>query len=167
VAVGAAHALEAHGLGRVAVVDFDVHHGNGTEDIFRDDERVLMVSTFQHPFYPYSGIEGRSERMVNVPLRAYTDGSGFRQAVELHWLPALERFRPEALFVSAGFDAHREDDMASLGLVEADYAWVTQQIMAVAEKHAGGRVISMLEGGYSLSALGRSVVAHLKVLAAV
>lgn len=167
VAVGAAHALEAHGLERVAIADFDVHHGNGTEDIFRGDERVLMVSTFQHPFYPYSGIDGRSERMVNIPLPAYTDGTGFRQAVELHWLPALERFRPEALFISAGFDAHREDDMASLALVEADYAWVTRQIMAVAEKHAGGRVVSMLEGGYNLSALGRSAVAHLKVLAAV
>ncbi len=166
-AVGVAHALEAHGLKRVAVVDFDVHHGNGTEDIFRHDERVLMVSTFQHPFYPYSGIDGRSERMVNIPLPAYTDGAGFRQAVELHWLPALERFGPQALFVSAGFDAHREDDMASLGLVEADYAWVTRQIMALAEKHASGRVVSMLEGGYNLSALGRSAVAHLKALAAV
>jgi acetoin utilization deacetylase AcuC-like enzyme len=166
-AVGVAHALEAHGLKRVAVVDFDVHHGNGTEDIFRHDERVLMVSTFQHPFYPYSGIDGRSERMVNIPLPAYTDGAGFRQAVELHWLPALERFGPQALFVSAGFDAHREDDMASLGLVEGDYAWVTRQIMALAEKHASGRVVSMLEGGYNLSALGRSAVAHLKALAAV
>jgi acetoin utilization deacetylase AcuC-like enzyme len=165
VAVGAAHALEAHGLDRVAVVDFDVHHGNGTEDIFHDDERVLMVSTFQHPFYPYSGTERRSERMVNVPLPAYTDGAGFRRAVESQWLPALERFRPQAIFVSAGFDAHREDDMASLRLVEADYAWVTQRIADAAEAHAGGRIVSTLEGGYNLSALARSVTAHLKVLA--
>ena len=165
VAVGAAHALEAHGLERVAVVDFDVHHGNGTEDIFREDERVLMVSTFQHPFYPYSGIEGRSERMVNVPLPAYTDGQGFRAAVETYWLPALERFGPQAIFVSAGFDAHREDDMASLRLVEDDYAWVTRLICEVAERHAGGRVVSLLEGGYNLSALGRSVAAHLRIMA--
>ena len=167
VAIGVAHALDAHGLARAAVVDFDVHHGNGTEDIFRDDERVLMVSTFQHPFYPYSGIDGRSERMVNIPLAAYTDGSGFRAAVQSHWLGALERFRPQVLFVSAGFDAHREDDMAALGLVEADYAWVTQVIKQAAEKHAEGRVISVLEGGYNLSALGRSVTAHLKVMAGV
>jgi acetoin utilization deacetylase AcuC-like enzyme len=165
VAVGAAHALAVHGLERVAVVDFDVHHGNGTEDIFRDDERVLMVSTFQHPFYPYSGVEGRSDRMVNVPLPAYTSGAGFRQAVESYWLPALERFCSEAIFVSAGFDAHRDDDMAALGLVEADYAWVTQQILQVADQHAGGRIVSALEGGYNLGALGRSVVTHLKALA--
>jgi acetoin utilization deacetylase AcuC-like enzyme len=165
VAVAAAHALEQHGLERVAVVDFDVHHGNGTEDIFRDDGRVMMVSTFQHPFYPYSGIEGRSERMINIPLAAYSDGAKFRAAVETWWLPALDEFRPQMLFVSAGFDAHREDDMASLSLVEADYAWVTQRIRAVAERHAQGRIVSLLEGGYNLSALGRSVVAHLKVLA--
>jgi len=167
VAIGVAHALDAHGLARAAVVDFDVHHGNGTEDIFRDDERVLMVSTFQHPFYPYSGIDGRSERMVNIPLPAYTDGNGFRAAVQSHWLSALEQFRPQVVFVSAGFDAHREDDMAALGLVEADYAWVTQVIKQVAERHAEGRVISVLEGGYNLSALGRSVTAHLKVMAGV
>jgi len=165
VAIGVAHALDAHGLERAAVIDFDVHHGNGTEDIFRDDERVLMVSTFQHPFYPYSGIEGRSARMVNIPLPAYTDGSGFRAAVQAHWLSALEAFCPQVLFVSAGFDAHREDDMAALGLVEADYVWVTQVIKDVAERHAAGRMISVLEGGYNLGALGRSVTAHLKVMA--
>jgi acetoin utilization deacetylase AcuC-like enzyme len=167
VAVGAAHAMSQYGLDRVAVVDFDVHHGNGTEDIFRDDPRVLMVSTFQHPFYPYSGVDGRSERMVNIPLPAYTDGTGFRRAVESHWLPALNRFQPQAIYISAGFDAHREDDMASLGLVETDYVWVTQQIRDVAEQHASHRVISVLEGGYNLDALGRSVVAHLKVLVGV
>jgi len=164
IAVAAAHALEAYGLERVAIVDFDVHHGNGTEDIFRDDERVLMVSTFQHPFYPYSGIEGRSERMVNIPLAAYSTGKQFRAAVEEHWLPALTAFRPQMLFVSAGFDAHREDDMASLALVEADYAWVTEVICSVADRHAEGRIVSVLEGGYNLDALGRSAFAHLKVL---
>ncbi|MFN0314160.1 MAG: histone deacetylase family protein [Burkholderiales bacterium] len=165
VAVGAAHALVHHGLARVAVVDFDVHHGNGTENIFQDDARVLMVSTFQHPFYPYSGVEGRSGRMVNIPLPARSDGRQFRAAVEDHWLPALESFAPECLFISAGFDAHREDDMASLGLVEADYAWVTRKLVEVANRHAQGRIVSALEGGYALSALGRSVVAHIKVLA--
>ena len=165
IAVAAAHALDKHGLQRVAIADFDVHHGNGTEDIFRDDERVLMVSTFQHPFYPYSGIDGRTARMVNVPLAAYSAGKEFRAAVEDHWLPALERFAPQMLFISAGFDAHRDDDMAMLRLVEADYAWATQQLKLVADKHAGGRMVSMLEGGYELHALGRSAATHLKVLA--
>jgi acetoin utilization deacetylase AcuC-like enzyme len=164
VAVAAAHALEAHGLERVAIVDFDVHHGNGTEDIFRDDLRVMMVSTFQHPFYPYSGTEGRSDRMVNIPLPAYTSGMGFREAVETFWLPALERFEPRMLFLSAGFDAHREDDMASLNLTEADYAWVTERVKEVARRHAEGRIVSVLEGGYALNALGRSVVAHIRAL---
>lgn len=154
-----------HGLDRVAVIDFDVHHGNGTEDIFRDDPRVLMVSTFQHPFYPYSGIEGRSERMVNIPLAAHSGGAEFRAAVEQYWMPALEAFRPQMLFVSAGFDAHRDDDMAALNLVEADYAWITRQVYEVAARHAQGRIVSLLEGGYELHALGRSAAAHLKVLA--
>ena len=165
VAVAAAHALEHYGLQRVAIADFDVHHGNGTEDIFRDDERVLMVSTFQHTFYPYSGIDGHSGRMVNIPLAAYSGGKEFRAAVETHWLPALARFKPEMLFISAGFDAHRDDDMAMLKLVEADYAWVTQQLKAVADKYAQGRIVSSLEGGYEPHALGRSVVTHLKALA--
>jgi len=164
VAVAAAHALDHHGMERVAIADFDVHHGNGTEDIFRDDPRMLMVSTFQHPFYPYSGIDGRSERMVNIPLAAYSSGREFRAAVEQYWIPALERFRPEMLFISAGFDAHRDDDMAMLNLVEADYAWVTSIIKSIAERHGGGRIVSVLEGGYELHALGRSVAAHLKVL---
>ena len=165
VAVAAKHALEHHGLERVAIVDFDVHHGNGTEDIFAGDERVLMTGIFQHPFYPYSGIEGHSGRMVNIPLAAYSGGKEFRAAVEKHWLPTLERFKPEMLFISAGFDAHRDDDMAMLKLVEADYAWVTQQLKAVADKYAQGRIVSLLEGGYELHALGRSVATHLKALA--
>lgn len=164
IAVAAAHALEEHGIERVVIVDFDVHHGNGTEDIFRDDDRVRMVSTFQHPFYPYSGIDGRSARMVNIPLAAYSDGKVFRAAVSQYWLPAMEEFRPQMVFISAGFDAHRDDDMAALALVEADYAWVTQEIAKVADRHAKGRIVSMLEGGYELHALGRSVATHLKVL---
>lgn len=165
IAIAAAHALEVHGLERVAVVDFDVHHGNGTEDIFANDSRVLMVSTFQHPFYPYSGTEAPAGNMVNVPVPAGTRSDGFRQAVTDIWMPALRRFAPEAIFISAGFDAHYEDDMASLGLVEADYAWVTQQIKAVAAESAQGRIVSMLEGGYALSALARSVTTHVKALA--
>jgi acetoin utilization deacetylase AcuC-like enzyme len=164
IAIAAAHALEEHRLERVAVVDFDVHHGNGTEDIFRNDARVLMVSTFQHPFYPYSGIDGRSDRMVNIPLAAYTGGAQLREAVNTHWLPALDRFQPQMIFISAGFDAHRDDDMASLSWVESDYAWVTQTIADVAERYCAGRIVSVLEGGYELHALGRSVAAHLKVL---
>jgi acetoin utilization deacetylase AcuC-like enzyme len=165
IAVAAAHALEAHGLERVAVVDFDVHHGNGTEDIFANDPRVLMVSTFQHPFYPYSGTDDPAPNMINVPVPAGTRGEGFRQVVSDSWLPALRRFAPRAIFISAGFDAHYEDDMASLGLVEADYAWVTQQLKEIAAETAAGRIVSMLEGGYALSALARSVTAHIKVLA--
>lgn len=164
VAAGVAHAIEAHALERVAVVDFDVHHGNGTENIFRDDPRVMMVSTFQHPLYPYSGVKGRSERMVNIPLVAGSDCQLFREAVNQFWLPALERFQPQMLFISAGFDAHKDDDLASLNLVEADYTWVTQKIREVAQKHAGNRIVSALEGGYDLPALGRSVAAHLKAL---
>jgi len=165
IAIGVAHALEHHQLERVAVVDFDVHHGNGTEDIFRADPRVMMASTFQHPFYPYSGIEGRSERMVNIPLPALANGTAFRDVVSEHWLPALERFAPQAVFISAGFDAHRDDDMASLRLVEDDYVWVTREIKALAERHSAGRIVSSLEGGYNLQALGRSVTAHIKALA--
>ena len=164
VAVGAAHALAHYGLKRVAIVDFDVHHGNGTEDIFRDEPRVMMASTFQHPLYPYSGAEGRSERMVNIPLAAYSGGTEFRATVEAHWLPALDAFRPEMVFFSAGFDAHRDDEMAMLGLVEDDYAWVTGRIKSVADQYARGRIVSLLEGGYHLGALGRSAAAHIRVL---
>jgi acetoin utilization deacetylase AcuC-like enzyme len=164
IAVAALHALEHHGLERVAIIDFDVHHGNGTEDIFADDERALMVSTFQHPFYPYSGTDDPAPNMVNVPLAAGAGSQAFRDAVERHWLPALDRFAPQLVLFSAGFDAHVEDDMAMLRLVDQDYAWVTQQVKRVADRHAGGRIVSVLEGGYALSALGRSVVQHLRVL---
>jgi acetoin utilization deacetylase AcuC-like enzyme len=166
VAVGAAHALAAHGLERVAIVDFDVHHGNGTENIFAGDPRVLMVSTFQHPLYPYSGIEDPAPNMVNVPLAAGSGGEEFRAAVRDHWLPALEAHRPQLILISAGFDAHREDPLAGLKFVEADYAWVTHELIAVAERHAEGRVVSMLEGGYALSALGRSAAEHVRELLA-
>jgi acetoin utilization deacetylase AcuC-like enzyme len=165
VAVAARHALEAHGLERVAIIDFDVHHGNGTEDIFEDDAQVLMASTFQHPFYPYSGTENPARNMYNVPLPAGAGSREFREAVRETWLPALEGFKPQLILFSAGFDAHAEDEMAMLRFGDADYAWVTGEMKALAERHAAGRMVSVLEGGYALSALGRSAVQHLKVLA--
>jgi acetoin utilization deacetylase AcuC-like enzyme len=165
VAVAAAHALDAHGLERVAIVDFDVHHGNGTEDIFRDDPRVMLCSTFQHPYYPFSGADTVSDHIVNVPLPAGTTGPAYRDAFGTRILPRLEAFRPQMLLFSAGFDGHREDDMAQFGLVEADYVWITEQVMDVAARRAAGRIVSVLEGGYDLSALGRSVAAHIKTLA--
>jgi len=165
IAIGALHGLEAHGLERVAIVDFDVHHGNGTEEIFAGDERVLMASFFQHPFYPYSGTESPAKNMVNVPLPAGTRGEKVRSVVDEIWLPRLEQFSPQLILISAGFDAHREDDLGQMSLVEADYAFITQRVMDVASRHCQGRLVSSLEGGYNLSALGRSVVAHLRVLA--
>ncbi|HEX7645289.1 MAG TPA: histone deacetylase family protein [Burkholderiaceae bacterium] len=167
IAIAARHALEVRGLERVAIVDFDVHHGNGTEDAFAGEPRVLMVSFFQHPFYPYSGVsrEGSSANMINVPVPAFTKGDAVRQLVTDKWLPALHAHKPEMIFISAGFDAHKEDDLGQMGLVEADYAWMTERIMEVAREHANGRIVSCLEGGYNLSALGRSVVAHVKALA--
>lgn len=167
VAIAARHALDVRGLERVAIVDFDVHHGNGTEDIIAGDDRVLMVSFFQHPLYPYSGGVPMGTNMVNLPIPAYTRGAEIRALIEANWMPRLDAFRPQMLFISAGFDAHREDDLGQLGLVEADYAWITRRLMAVAERHAGSRIVSCLEGGYNLSALGRSVAAHLRVLAGV
>lgn len=167
VAVAARHALDRRGLERVAVIDFDVHHGNGTEDILAGDERVLMVGFFQHPLYPYLGTVPMADNVLNLPVPPYTRGAEICALIEAHWLPRLEAFRPQMLFVSAGFDAHREDDLGQLGLVEADYAWITRQIMTVAERHAQGRIVSCLEGGYHLGALARSVAAHLRVLAGV
>jgi len=166
VAVGALHALSAHGIKRVAIIDFDVHHGNGTEDIFAGDSRVLMASTFQHPLYPYSGTENVAPNMVNVPLPAGSGSEAFRAAVQEQWLPALDAHEPEIIYVSAGFDAHREDPLAGLKLTEADYAWVTRELVGVANRHARGRIVSTLEGGYALSALGRSVTEHIRELLA-
>jgi acetoin utilization deacetylase AcuC-like enzyme len=165
VAIAARHAVHAHGLQRVAIIDFDVHHGNGTEDIFEGDPHVLMASTFQHPFYPYSGTEEPAANMVNVPLAAGAGSREFREAVREAWIPALDDFEPQLVLFSAGFDAHAEDDMAMLRLTDADYGWVTEQVKAIAERHAQGRMVSMLEGGYALSALGRSAVQHIKVMA--
>jgi acetoin utilization deacetylase AcuC-like enzyme len=165
VAVAARHAVHEHGIERVAIIDFDVHHGNGTEDVFENDPNVLMASTFQHPFYPYSGTESPASNMVNIPLAAGAGSRQFREAVTKHWIPALDKFKPELVIFSAGFDAHAEDPLAMLELGDEDYAWVTGQVKGVAERHAGGRIVSMLEGGYALGALGRSVVQHVRVLA--
>jgi acetoin utilization deacetylase AcuC-like enzyme len=167
VAIAARYALDRRGLQRVAIVDFDVHHGNGTEDIIAGDERVLMVSIFQHPLYPYSGAVPQGENMVNVPVPAYTRGPEVRAMIEAMWLPALERFKPEMIFISAGFDAHREDDLGQLGLVDSDYEWMTRRIKEVALRHSQGRIVSCLEGGYNLGALSRSVGLHLRVLAGI
>jgi acetoin utilization deacetylase AcuC-like enzyme len=165
VAVGAAHALEAHGLERIAVVDFDVHHGNGTEEIFDGDPRVLFCSTFQHPFFPYTPLRENTANRISVPLEAGSGSKAFRTAVNQDWLPALRRFRPQMVFVSAGFDGHRDDDMAELNLTDADYHWVGRQILEVAAEFAEGRVVSVLEGGYELDSLARCVEDHVRLLA--
>ena len=164
VAVGAAHALEHFGLSRVAIADFDVHHGNGTEDIFRDDPRVMVCSTFQHPYYPYLGGESGNDHIINVPLPAGTDGDAYREAVVNHWQPALESFKPEMIFISAGFDAHWQDDQGQMRLNERDYRWISEFLKDIATRYSAGRIVSMLEGGYEPGALGRSVAAHMKVL---
>jgi acetoin utilization deacetylase AcuC-like enzyme len=168
IAVAAAYALEKKGVDRVAIIDFDVHHGNGTEDMFslpQWRERVLMASFFQHPFYPYTGTVNPAPNMINVPLAAGSDGAAAKEAVESEWLPALENFKPQMILISAGFDAHREDLLGGMALVEADYEWITGELRALAARHSQKRIVSMLEGGYNLSALGRSAVAHVKTLA--
>ena len=164
VALAAMHALTTHGLQRVAIADFDVHHGNGTEDIFHDDGRVMLCSTFRHPYYPYKGAASGNDHMINVPLAAGANGEEFRAKVIEHWLPALVRFQPQLLLISAGFDAHREDDMGGLALREADYIWVTDRIKEIANQYANKCIVSVLEGGYALSALGRCAAAHIKAL---
>ncbi|MGK0272949.1 MAG: acetoin utilization deacetylase AcuC-like enzyme [Cocleimonas sp.] len=164
VAIAALHAIEHHKLERVAIVDFDVHHGNGTEDILAHNPNVLFCSTYQHPFYPGYAGNTIDDLMVNVPLIAGTKGPDYRTAVDEHWLPALRKFKPEIIYISAGFDAHIDDDMGGFNLMDSDYIWVTDQICKLAEEFAQGRVISMLEGGYDLPSLGRCATEHVKVL---
>lgn len=165
VAVGVAHAIRRHGIERAAIIDFDVHHGDGTEAIFRDNSKVMLCSTFQHPFYPYRGAESRSDRMINVPLKAGSKGADFRSAVLQEFAPALDAFKPQFLFVSAGFDAHVNDTLGELNLVRDDYIWVTEFIMDMARRHAHDRVVSTLEGGYELHSMADSAAAHIKTLA--
>ncbi|NBW01647.1 MAG: histone deacetylase family protein [Betaproteobacteria bacterium] len=164
IAIAAHHALAEYELKRILIVDFDVHHGNGTEEIFADDDRVLMVSTFEHALYPFSGDIPLGNNMVNVPLAAYSDGQAMRRAVTEHWLPAIERFRPELVLISAGFDAHREDDLSHLMWSDLDYAWISQQLVQIATQHCNGRIVSSLEGGYAIQALARSVGHHVDAL---
>lgn len=164
IAVGAAYALDVKGLERVLVVDFDVHHGNGTEHIFQDDPRVLFCSSFQHPFYPFTGHESETEHVVNITLPAGSGGKLFREQIEAHWLPAMHKFKPQLVMISAGFDAHLEDEMAQLHLLETDYAWVSTRLKEIADQYADGHIVSCLEGGYALGALGRSVAVHLNAL---
>jgi acetoin utilization deacetylase AcuC-like enzyme len=165
VAIAAKYAVARHRLERVAIIDFDVHHGNGTEDIVAGDERILMVSFYQHPFYPEDWPMRQADNLLNMPVPAYTKGMDIRELVEQAWIPRLDAFRPELIFISAGFDAHREDDMGQLGLTESDYQWITQRIKEVAWRHCQGRIVSCLEGGYNLESLARSVEAHVRVLA--
>ncbi len=162
VAIGAYHAINKYGLKRVAIIDFDVHHGNGTEDIVEDDERILFCSSFQHPFYPGSHFSTDKPNIINLPLPRLTDGEAFREAVYHAWIPRIEAFQPELIMISAGFDGHREDDMAHFNLLEADYEWITRQLSQLATMSANNRIVSCLEGGYDLRALARSVEAHIK-----
>ncbi len=164
VAVGAAHAMDTYGLQKIAIIDFDVHQGNGTEQIFKDDERVVFCSTFQHPFYPDTPLLELTDRMVSVPLEATAKSDAFRNAVNEFWLPALAKFKPEMIFVSAGFDAHQDDDMSGVSLTDNDYQWVTEKIIEIADSTASGRVISSLEGGYELHSLARCVEKHIRTL---
>jgi acetoin utilization deacetylase AcuC-like enzyme len=164
VAIGAAHALAQHGLERIAIVDFDVHHGDGTEEIFSGDQRVLFCSSFQHPFYPGTGADSKAPNVINLPLPRLTDGAAFKAAVETSWLPRIDAFAPQMIMISAGFDGHIEDDMAHFNLREADYAWITREVHKLALKHSQERVVSCLEGGYTLSALGRCVSTHIDEL---
>jgi acetoin utilization deacetylase AcuC-like enzyme len=167
VVIGARHALEVHGLERVAIVDFDVHHGNGTQDLVWDDARILFASTHQMPLYPGTGAAeetGAHGQVVNVPLPPGASGGVFRAGMLGRVLPALEAFRPEMVFVSAGFDAHARDPLANLNFTDADFAWATERICEVAARHARGRVVSTLEGGYDLSALASATAAHVRVL---
>jgi acetoin utilization deacetylase AcuC-like enzyme len=163
VAIAARHAMEAHGLTRVAVVDFDVHHGNGTQDLLWDEARALFVSTHQSPLWPGSGATsetGARDNVLNVPLPPGSDGEAFQARMERDVLPRLDGFAPELVLVSAGFDAHRDDPLAQLGWTEDDFAWATDRLCELAARHAGGKLVSCLEGGYDLPALGASVAAH-------
>lgn len=172
VAIAAAYAKQKYGVKRIAIVDFDVHHGNGTEDIIKnhfkaspeDDKGYLFCSSYQYPLYPFEIEESDIPPIINVPLAATTKGEQFREKITAHWLPALHNFKPELILISAGFDAHIEDDMSQVSLTEADYRWVTDELKVIATEYGEGRIVSLLEGGYAPSALGRSVVAHINGL---
>lgn len=162
IAVGAAHALHKHRLERIAILDFDVHHGNGTENIFQDDPRVLFCSVFQHPYYPETPYLENRENIVNVPLPAYTRSETFREAITQSWIPAIDAFSPQLILVSAGFDGHASDDMAQFMLTESDYGWISGQLIELSKKHTSNRLVATLEGGYNTNALANSVLAYLQ-----
>lgn len=164
VAIGVAHALAQHNVKRVAIIDFDVHHGDGTEDIFKHNPHVMLCSTFQHPFYPHKGFDSRTKTMINVPLAANANGEEYQRAFNQEFLPALNEFRPEIIYISAGFDAHIDDPLAGMRLTNNDYTWMTGFIKQVARQHAEGKIISILEGGYHLPALGEAVGMHITSL---
>jgi acetoin utilization deacetylase AcuC-like enzyme len=164
VAIAAVNALSLATIDRVAVLDFDVHHGNGTVDICRHDPRILVCSSFQHPFYPGRMHEISQNNIVNTPLSAGASGDDFRRAVAASWWPAIEAHRPDLILISAGFDGHKLDDIAQLNLSEPDYQWVTDEIAALADQYAAGRVVSALEGGYHFEALASSTLVHLEGL---
>ena len=164
IALAAETALAHSDINRVAIVDFDVHHCNGTVDIFKDRPEVLVCSSFQENYYPYRYLDFNNEHIINSPLPEGTDGKNFRAAIERDWLPALDSHQPDFLLISAGFDAHEQDPLAELCLHEADYSWITAELLCIATNHSQGRVISTLEGGYDLSALASSVEAHVSAL---
>lgn len=166
IAVAAMHAIAEYRLERVAILDFDLHHGDGTEDIFRDDERVMLLSTFEYPLYPFTGIEkiGSNRHIANTPLKAGDGSNEFRDAIRQVWLPKLDAFKPQLILLSAGFDAHRDDHLGHLNLTEADFEWLTKKVMLVANRHAKGRIVSILEGGYALPSLASSAKAHIACL---
>ena len=164
IAIAAAYAKKKYNLERVAIVDFDVHHGNGTENIVKDKEGYLFCSSYQYPFYPFEMQESDRPPIINTPLDATTKGPEFREIIAEKWLPALRKFKPEMIFISAGFDAHIEDEMSQVSLTEQDYRWVTDEVKRIADQYSKGRIVSVLEGGYSLGALGRCAVAHINGL---
>lgn len=164
IAIASEYAKKHYNLKRVAIVDFDVHHGNGTENIVKDKKGTLFCSSYQYPFYPFEMQESDKPPIINTPLDATTKGPEFREIIAAKWLPALRKFKPEMIFISAGFDAHIEDEMSQVSLTEADYRWVTDEVKRVADQYSKGRIVSVLEGGYSLGALGRCAVAHINGL---
>lgn len=164
IAIASEYAKKHYNLKRVAIVDFDVHHGNGTENIIKDKKGTLFCSSYQYPFYPFEMQESDTPPIINTPLDATTKGPEFREIIAAKWLPALRKFKPEMIFISAGFDAHIEDEMSQVSLTEADYRWVTDEVKRIADQYSKGRIVSVLEGGYSLGALGRCAVAHINGL---
>jgi len=164
IVIAARHAIKNHNVERVAILDFDVHHGNGTEDIVDGDPNILFCSSFQHPFYPGNFRQNIDNQRVNVPLKSGSNSADFRHAITANWFPALEEFKPQMIFVSAGFDAHAEDPLANISLLDDDFVWITTHIMDFADRFSDGRIVSILEGGYALPALSRCASAHVRGL---